>query len=175
MAPGSSIRSAWYTGDSAFESESGTSMATPHVAGASALLLSEFGPLTPAYIDAKLDSRATTGVLSGLMGSPDRLLYTCGGINNPVVSVSGPNSRESGETGTWSASVESGAPPYTYTWFKTSQFGVTALPPTSNPATTSTSDTESFNMVVDITDSCGNFATSYIFVNVNGESGALPH
>ena len=39
FAPGSSITSAWYTGSSATAVLSGTSMASPHVAGAVALAL----------------------------------------------------------------------------------------------------------------------------------------
>jgi len=39
-APGSDVLSAWYTNDTAYNTISGTSMATPHVVGAMALMLS---------------------------------------------------------------------------------------------------------------------------------------
>jgi subtilisin family serine protease len=39
FAPGTSIPSAWSTSDAAVNTISGTSMATPHVAGAAALLI----------------------------------------------------------------------------------------------------------------------------------------
>ena len=39
FAPGVGITSAWYTSDTAINTISGTSMASPHVAGASALVI----------------------------------------------------------------------------------------------------------------------------------------
>ena len=77
VAPGYNILSAWYTGNSATATISGTSMSSPHVAGAGALVLDEYPGYSPAQVDAELDARATTGVLTGQMsGTPDRLLYT---------------------------------------------------------------------------------------------------
>src|SRR4029079_19427823 len=54
FAPGQSIISSWYTADNAAASLSGTSMASPHVAGVAAVLLSGQPGATPATIAATL-------------------------------------------------------------------------------------------------------------------------
>ncbi len=77
FAPGSSIRSAWHTSNTATNTISGTSMASPHVAGVAALILSGSPSATPASVRNTIYSRATTNVLSGIgSGSPNRLLYS---------------------------------------------------------------------------------------------------
>ncbi|WP_339389636.1 S8 family peptidase, partial [Vibrio neptunius] len=48
FAPGSNIKSAWY--DGGYRTISGTSMATPHVAGVAALYLQENNTLSPAQV-----------------------------------------------------------------------------------------------------------------------------
>jgi subtilisin family serine protease len=79
FAPGSSITSAWHTGSSATNTISGTSMASPHVAGAAALYLQRNANASPAQVRSALTNQATTGRLSGIgTGSPNRLLYTGG-------------------------------------------------------------------------------------------------
>jgi subtilisin family serine protease len=77
FAPGIGITSAWATSDTATSTISGTSMASPHVAGAAALYLAANPSATPAQVQAAVVARATTGVVSSPgTGSPNRLLYT---------------------------------------------------------------------------------------------------
>ena len=76
FAPGSSITSAWYNSNTATNTISGTSMASPHVAGAAALVLSRNTGYTPAQVRDSLVNDATTGVVTSAgTGSPNRLLF----------------------------------------------------------------------------------------------------
>ncbi|MBM2615305.1 S8 family peptidase [Actinoplanes sp. LDG1-06] len=76
FAPGSSITSAWYNSNTATNTISGTSMASPHVAGAAALVLSRNPSYTPAQVRDSLVNNATTGVVTSAgSGSPNRLLF----------------------------------------------------------------------------------------------------
>ncbi len=77
FAPGSSITSAWYTSTSATNTISGTSMATPHVAGVAALYLQSNTSASPATVRDAIVNNATTGkVTSPGSNSPNRLLFT---------------------------------------------------------------------------------------------------
>jgi subtilisin family serine protease/subtilisin-like proprotein convertase family protein len=76
MAPGSSITSVWSTSDTATNTISGTSMASPHVAGAAALYLSANPTATPAEVATALTSNATPNKVTGLpTGTPNLLLF----------------------------------------------------------------------------------------------------
>ena len=78
FAPGSSITSAWHTGNTATNTISGTSMASPHVAGAAALYLASNPSATPSQVTASLLANATPNAIAGIpgSGSPNRMLHT---------------------------------------------------------------------------------------------------
>lgn len=59
FAPGSSITSAWKTKDNATKTISGTSMASPHVAGVAVLALAAGLAITPGDVDTLLKKTAT--------------------------------------------------------------------------------------------------------------------
>ena len=77
FAPGVNITSAWYTSNSALNTISGTSMASPHVAGVVALYLQSLGNVSPATVAAQLRTKATPNVvLNPGPGSPNYLLFS---------------------------------------------------------------------------------------------------
>ena len=79
FAPGSDITSAWHTGDTDTNTISGTSMATPHVVGAAALVLSDNPAATPAEVADALTGSATPDVITDPgTDSPNLLLNVSG-------------------------------------------------------------------------------------------------
>ena len=77
FAPGTGIISAGISSDTASASLSGTSMASPHVAGVAALYMEQVGTKTPTEVQNAIVAAATLGVVgSEGTGSPNRLLYS---------------------------------------------------------------------------------------------------
>ena len=75
FAPGSNIISSWSTSDTATNTLSGTSMASPHVAGVAALYLQSAPTASPATVASAITTSATTGkVTNAGSGSPNRLV-----------------------------------------------------------------------------------------------------
>jgi subtilisin family serine protease len=77
FAPGNNITSSWYSSTTATNTISGTSMASPHVAGVAALYLQGNTGASAATVASAITSTATTGVVTSAgTGSPNRLLYS---------------------------------------------------------------------------------------------------
>lgn len=77
FAPGSGILSAWYTSNTATATLSGTSMASPHVAGVAALYKGANPSASATTIRNAIVNGATTNVVTNAgTGSPNRLLYS---------------------------------------------------------------------------------------------------
>ena len=90
--PGLGITSDWNTSDTAVATLSGTSMATPHVAGAAALYLSRFPNATPAQVASAIVGGGTTAhVTNAGSGSPNVLLNT-----TSLSGAAGPSAGSSG-------------------------------------------------------------------------------
>ncbi|MQA27522.1 MAG: S8 family serine peptidase, partial [Micromonosporaceae bacterium] len=99
FAPGRDITSAWNTSDTATNTISGTSMATPHVAGGAALYLGANPSASPAAVQTALKNNATKNkVTNPGSGSPNNLLFVgegsepppptgCSGTNGGNVSI----------------------------------------------------------------------------------------
>lgn len=73
IAPGVSITSTWFTAADATAILSGTSMATPHVAGLIAAMLGE-GYLTPAEVEFRLETSAASGAIANTPSATANLL-----------------------------------------------------------------------------------------------------
>lgn len=119
-APGVQIPSAWHTSSTATASLSGTSMASPHAAGAAALLLSQGVATTPTEVATRLIGDATTGVVAGRSsGTPDRLLFVGTSQVNPAPTApSSPTgvtaaARSKAALVTWTQAADDGGSPVT--------------------------------------------------------------
>ena len=77
FAPGSSITSAWWTSNSSTNTISGTSMASPHVAGIAALYLAGNPSATPTQVENAIFSAGISNTLSNVgSGSPNLMAYS---------------------------------------------------------------------------------------------------
>jgi len=97
FAPGSNIKSAWINSATAFNIISGTSMATPHVAGAMAIFLGMNGnTMTPLDVTNMLDNVAVMNKITldgpSATGSPNKLLQITFPLScTPVAGVTDTN------------------------------------------------------------------------------------
>jgi len=85
-APGSSITGGWYTGPTSTNTISGTSMATPHVAGAAAVFLGLNPTASVAQVADALAAQSTKGAVTGLDATTvNNLLYVSPTDGGPAI------------------------------------------------------------------------------------------
>ena len=76
FAPGAGITSAWYQSDTQLDTISGTSMATPHVAGVAALYLQSNSGASPQTVRDALYANTTKGIVTSSSTANNHLLYS---------------------------------------------------------------------------------------------------
>jgi subtilisin family serine protease len=111
FAPGVGIKSAWIGSNSATNTISGTSMATPHTAGVAALYLQQFPGSTPQQVRDGLYDATTKSVVTSSSTTNNHLLYSPPtGFSSspppppstPTLSVTG---SFNGKSGKWTANL----------------------------------------------------------------------
>ncbi len=171
FAPGVNITSSWKTSDTATNTISGTSMATPHVVGGAALYLSTNPTATPQQVRDNLVNAATTGVVTNPgTGSPNKLLFV-GGATGNTVTVNNPGNR-TGTVGTATSLQMTGSD----SAGRTLTYSATGLPPgltiTSGGLISGTPTTAgTYTVTVTATDSTGASGSTTFTWTINPAGG----
>ncbi len=114
FSPGVNITAAWGTGDTATNTISGTSMASPHAAGVAAIIKAANPSFTPMQVRDKMVADSTLNVVTSPgTGSPNRLLFVTGTTQPPGTTLfedtfetnlgwqTNPNGTDTATTGAW--------------------------------------------------------------------------
>jgi aqualysin 1 len=172
FAPGQGITSTWLAGGT--NTIDGTSMATPHVAGAAALYLEGAPTASPATVGGAIVSNATPNRLSGIgTGSPNLLLYTLFGGTPPpgplAVTIAGPTAIYTPGTYAYQANATGGSGTYSYVWeYMNSPFIWATYQPTgtNSPSYSHTFGTGAYKVALRVTvTSGGSTASNVILIN----------
>lgn len=118
FAPGYSITSAWIGSNTATNTISGTSMASPHVAGVAALYLQAHPSATVSTVRNAIVNASTKNKVTDVAGSANRLLYSLFGPPSPIPTLVAPKGTITDTTPAYKWTKVSGATQYRYQLMK---------------------------------------------------------
>jgi subtilisin family serine protease len=176
FAPGQGITSSWNTSDTATNTISGTSMATPHVVGVAALIASANPSFSPAQVRDFMVNNATNGVVGNPgSGSPNKLLFVVQSGNPPptndfsvaVSPASGSVAPGGSASATVSTAVTSGSA-------VTVSLSASGAPAGGSATVTPSSVTAGGTATLNVTTSASTPPGTYT-VTVTGTSGSTSH
>ncbi|MFI7672136.1 S8 family peptidase [Actinophytocola sp. NPDC049390] len=174
FAPGQNITSAWNTSDSATNTISGTSMATPHVVGGAALILGATPAATPAQVASTMIGNATTGKITNPgSGSPNRLLFVNTGDGtpgSPMVSNPGSQTGTVGTPDSVTVSATGGTPPYT--WSATGLPSGIAINSGTGQMSGTPTTAGTYTVTVTVTDSASRTGSATFTWTISPEGGS---
>jgi subtilisin family serine protease len=175
FAPGVSITSAWNTSDTATNTISGTSMATPHVTGAAALVLAANTGFSPQQVRDTLVNNATPNVVGNPgTGSPNRLLFVGGSTPPPTNDFSITVSPSSGSTAAGGSVTASVSTAVTSGSAQTVSLSATGLPAGASATFNPTSVTAGGSSTLTISTSASTPAGTYP-VTITGTGASATH
>ncbi|GAA3673567.1 hypothetical protein GCM10022267_70510 [Lentzea roselyniae] len=119
FAPGQDIVSASYSNNTGSATMSGTSMASPHVAGAAALYLADNPSKTPAEVHAAILASATPNKVTNPGANSANLLLRTNSGGVPGVSVTNPGNQATALNGTANLQLSASGGTAPYTWSAT--------------------------------------------------------
>lgn len=119
FAPGQDIVSASYNNNSGSATMSGTSMASPHVAGAAALYLADNPAKTPAEVHAAILAAATPNKVTNPGANSANLLLRTNSGGASSVSVANPGNQATALNGTANLQLSASGGTAPYTWSAT--------------------------------------------------------
>ena len=187
-APGVDITSDWNTSNTATNTISGTSMATPHVAGAAALYLEANPAATPAAVQSALKSNGTPNTITGIPGGTvNLLLYSVVTTGPPPPAPAAPvlslptdasTGISTNPTLSWNASATAdsyGVQVSTVSDFGTTVFSQTGITSTSTGVTGLAGNT-TYYWRVNATNTGGNsqWSVTYSFTTGVGSAPSVP-
>jgi subtilisin family serine protease len=177
FAPGTSIISASYSSNTGTATMTGTSMASPHTAGAAALYLGANPSATPAQVRNALVTNGSTGkVTSPGSGSPNVLLYVgfIGGTPGSP-SIANPGNQSTALNTSVNLQLQGSGGTTPYSWSASGLPAGLSISSSTGSITGTATTAGTSNVTVTLTDAASKTATtSFSWTVTTGGGGCTP-